>query len=66
MTGIDEELREIVRDSLFIDEARCGALCRGLKRRVEMLEDVAVSMQKSVYIDSTRFDVRENTRYSGR
>lgn len=65
LVGIDEELREIVRGSLFIDEARCEALCRGLKRRLEMLETVALSKQKSAYLDSTLFDVAEDAAYNG-
>ena len=38
LKGIEEELRELVRGSLFIDEARCDALCRGLAGRVDMLK----------------------------
>lgn len=38
LKGIEEELRELVRGSLFIDEAWCDALCRGLAGRVDMLK----------------------------
>ena len=38
LKGIEEELRELVRGSLFIDTARCDALCRGLAGRVKMLK----------------------------
>ena len=36
--GIDEEFREILHGSVFIDEMRRDALCYGLRKRVEMLE----------------------------
>ena len=38
LKGIEEELRELVRGSLFIDMARCDALCRGVAGRVKMLK----------------------------
>ncbi len=65
LQGIEEELREIVKGSLFVDEARCDALCRGIRQRCRMLEDAALSMEKKVYLDSTRFDVEEDRAYSG-
>ena len=40
LRGIDEELREILRGSAFIEPARCDALCYGLRKRVEVLGDV--------------------------
>lgn len=66
LAGIDEELRELVRDSMFIDESRCNALCRGLNQRIKMLSDVALSVRKSVFFDSVQHDVKENTAYSGK
>lgn len=64
LAGIDEELREIVRGSMFVDAARCDILCRALKRRVAMLEEAALSARKSVFLDSTQFDVAEDAAYS--
>lgn len=63
--GIDEELREIVKDSLFIDEARCAALCSGLKRRVELLTDVACERATVFAVDDRTADVTEDVAYSG-
>lgn len=40
LDGIDGEFREIVKDSPFIDKARCDALCSALRKRVEMLGQV--------------------------
>lgn len=67
LAGIDEELREIIRGSLFIDEARCSVLCRALRHRVELLEAVASEQaaQGKGFADSTRFDVTEDRAYSG-
>jgi hypothetical protein len=45
LDGIDEELREIVKDSAFIDEARCAALCYGLRKRTELLREYARSRE---------------------
>lgn len=66
LEGIEEELREIVANSLFIDQVRCEAICRGLKGRVEMLEHAALSSRKSFYVDSTLSDLAEDRAYSGR
>ncbi|MDO5541175.1 MAG: HipA domain-containing protein [Eubacteriales bacterium] len=63
--GIDEELRELVRNSPSIDEARCEALCRGLIERIEMLQKIIMTMEKKTFVDSTRFDVTQNIAYSG-
>lgn len=39
LSDIDEEAKEVMRDSLFIDEARCDAICRSLGKRVKSLRD---------------------------
>ena len=65
LQGIEEELRELVRGSLFIDEARCDALCRALKGRVDALTDI-VNTQRTVYaVSDCRDDVKEDVAYSG-
>ncbi len=46
LDGIEEELREIVRDSLFIEEARCEALCRGIRQRIKQLEQILPELSK--------------------
>ena len=63
--GIDEELREIVKDSLFVDETRCSALCKALKGRVRMLEKAVLSAGHTFFFDSTKSDVIRDTAYSG-
>ena len=66
LTGIDEELREIVKGSLFVDETRCSALCKALKGRVRMLEEAALSARHTIFFDSTRSDVMKDFPYSGK
>ena len=63
--GIDEELRELVRDSVFIDTARCDALCTALRNRVEMLAETVNSRAALFFADDAKSDVREDTAYSG-
>ena len=66
LTGIEDELREIVKGSLFVDENRCNALCEGLRGRIRMLEEAALSISHQVFLDDIRSDVTEDTAYSGR
>lgn len=65
LKGLDEELREIVKGSLFIDDARCEALCRGFNQRISMLEEVVCSAKKQVFIDDKKYDVTQDIAYSG-
>ncbi len=52
-------------DSLFVDDRRTDALCRGMKRRIEMLEKEAKCRKTEIFVDNTDFDVREDVSYSG-
>jgi hypothetical protein len=45
LAGVDEEYAELLRQSLYIDDARRDALCFALRTRVEMLEDRAMAMR---------------------
>lgn len=63
--GIDEELREILRGSLFIDAARCDALCRGLQSRVEMLAELVSAHTPQFSADNQAADVTSDIAYSG-
>lgn len=66
LEGIDEELREITADSLFVDEARCEALCRGLLGRIRLLRDLCcVRPAGRGFSDSTEHDVTQDLAYSG-
>lgn len=62
--GIDEELRELVRGSLFIDEKRCDALCRALRNRVDMLTDIVNTKRTGYAANDCHGDVKEDIPYS--
>lgn len=65
LAGIDEELRELTKDSLFIDEVRRNALCAALRGRVERLAEV-MNTRRGVYpVDDRSEDVAEDNAYSG-
>lgn len=63
--GIDEELRELVKGSLFIDESRCNALCNGLIKRVELLTDVVCERRSIMAVDDLSADVTVDIAYCG-
>ena len=65
LAGIDEELRELRKGSLFIDAARTDALCAGLLGRVERLARVMEERRGSYPVDDRSADVTENVAYSG-
>ncbi|WP_241674477.1 HipA domain-containing protein [Paenibacillus luteus] len=65
LQGIEEELRDIFRGSLFVDEARCNALCTALRQRIERLEDIIRSQNPQAWLDDHRTDVKKNIAYSG-
>lgn len=65
LKDIDEEFHEILNGSLFIDEARRDTLCFELRRRVEMLSEIANFRTALLPVDDLSKDVSENTAYSG-
>lgn len=65
LQGIDEELREVMRDSLFIDAARRDALCAALLRRIDMLAEFVRSRSSTSWRDERSADVVEDIAYSG-
>ncbi len=65
LKGIDEEYREILKGSAFIDGARCDALCSALQKRLELLTDMVNEYKPYRAVDSTAFDVCEDIAYSG-
>lgn len=66
LNGMEEEFRELVKDSLFIDEVRCDALCMALKTRIRMLEQVREKQRMAYagYTDDSGRDVQEDIAYS--
>ncbi|MBU9737052.1 excisionase [Diplocloster agilis] len=65
LAGIEEELRELVKGSLFIDTARADALCAALRGRVERLSQVVDSRRSFYPVDDRIDDVTEDVAYSG-
>lgn len=65
LDNIEEEFREILKDSLFIDDARQAALCSALRKRIELLADIIHSRTSYVRVDDRNSDVTENIAYSG-
>ena len=63
---ITDEWRQIVNGSLFIDQARCEAICSGLKQRVQMLEAYIQSVTEKTVCDDILFDVKQDIAYSGK
>lgn len=63
--GIDEELREIVKGSPFVDETRCNALCAALRGRVKMLGEVMREHTKTTAVQNRSSEVETDVAYSG-
>lgn len=68
LNGIEEEFRELVRDSIFIDNTRCDAICKAMKERVNSLEKVINdSTNKKYYnVADIKGDVKKDISYSGK
>lgn len=65
LNGIEEEFQELVCGSLFIDEARCDALCKALSKRKKALEQIMNTQRKIYAANDCQNDVTENIAYSG-
>lgn len=66
LTGVDEEFREIVAGSPFVDNTRCDAICDALRRRVQMLG--AVIRDRAGHTTAPAglgAEVKEDRAYSG-
>ncbi len=46
LKGIEEEFREVVKGSPFVDKTRCDAICMAVRRRCEMLYETAKERSK--------------------
>ena len=64
LAGIDEELQELVKGSLFIDTARMDALCAALRGRVERLVQVMEERRSFYPADDRTADVAEDVTHS--
>lgn len=68
LDNLENEFREIVKDSLFVDNARADAICSAIGKRIEMLCEVVNSNSKSKYFpgNDTADDVEEDVKYAGK
>ena len=68
LNGIEEEFRELVRASIFIDNIRCDAICKAMKERVNSLKKVIDnSGNKEDYsVADVKGDVKKDISYSGK
>lgn len=65
LAGIDEELQELTKGSLFVDEARTQALCKALCGRVKRLAEIVDSRLNLYPVDDRTADVTKDVAYSG-
>lgn len=65
LDGVEEEVRDIFRGSLFVDEARSDAICLALRGRIERLREMVYSRNSQAWVDDHSTDVKENIAYSG-
>lgn len=66
--GIEEEFRELVKNSSFIEVDRCDAICRGIRTRTEMLSRIVADRRNKgyCYVESQANEVREDIAYYGK
>lgn len=65
LNGIDEEFAEILETSEHMDAERKDTLCRMLKSRIEMLQNVMNQTVKYTNVQEIGQDVEEDIAYSG-
>lgn len=65
LKGIELQFAELVADSPFIDAARCDAICHAIRKRVEMLQKIALMSKGRGFAVSCANDVRQDQAYSG-
>lgn len=66
LKGIEDEFREILKDSVFVDTARCNAICRAFLGRIKMLASFIDSRAKFILpTQSLGSEVTDDIAYSG-
>lgn len=65
LDGIEDEVTELFRGSLFVDEARSHAICQALRGRITRLQEIIHTLAPQAWVDDHSADVRENIAYSG-
>ena len=62
LIGIDDEIKEITKNSVFVEENRAAMICKGIMRRIDSLTDLILSHSRT---DDISADVAQNIAYSG-
>lgn len=67
LEDIEDEFREIVKESIFIDEKRTDAICFAFRKRIDMLNEFLNTKAVNHYISGydTTNDVKKDVQYSG-
>lgn len=67
LEDIEDEFREIVKGSIFIDEKRTDAICFAFRKRIDMLHEFINTKSKNRYVPGydTTNDVKKDVQYSG-
>lgn len=65
LDGIEVEVQDIFHGSLFVDEARCHAICEALRGRINRLQEIIHHREPLGGMDDHKRDVKENSAYSG-
>ena len=65
LNGIEDEFREIVSGSPYIDEARCDALCHALRGRIDRLAEIVQNHSHTAAAVDLSGDVQTNRAYNG-
>lgn len=66
LSGIEDEFREIVKDSLFVSGNRCDVICTAIKGRIELLRAYVEQKEKRHFAIADCFnDVEKDVAYSG-
>ncbi|MGL6291943.1 hypothetical protein [Eubacterium aggregans] len=65
LNGIEDELRELMHGSIYIDEKRCDALCSALNERITQLGNFIGTRSENYITDHRKDDVTGDVAYSG-
>ena len=65
LDGIEDEFKEIVSGSPYIDGVRCEAICRALRGRIDRLAEIVKDRSPAAAATNFENDVQINTAYSG-
>ena len=65
LTGIDEEVGELLKDAISIDGARKDEIIRALKIQISKLDQIIANHSNIYQVDNIKHDVTKDIAYSG-